>query len=292
MPGNTTPARKKINAHALADKVRSGASFHGLRAELDLSESGMHRVFEKLVTAGFIREDEIPPVKSASLRDSRILPTVKCPKCGQPQLASDEFCRGCGTALDEKDGVVSNGENPHQERGRTAFDVALTKPIVNTPEKLSSGMDGDLVRRIVRPIAILFAIIFAGSLVFKLTGYESGSSPVGSAVYGPTIRDINRVQNHIVSGLTLETLTAERIKMVNSLSDLQVRMAQSKKSNPEALRLLQESITKLRHAQVAWSDFASVGVGDDERKAHEQALGQILDEFVELSNQAVALMKQ
>lgn len=63
------PAKRRISAHQIVDDIRSGMAPSELMKKHNLSEKGLRSAEKKLVTAGLIREEELPVGLSAGDSD-------------------------------------------------------------------------------------------------------------------------------------------------------------------------------------------------------------------------------
>jgi len=122
-------AKRKIKAEDLVFDIKCGLSRKEIQRRHGISNEETDALFNKLVAGRWVQQDELPE-KTVSLADARIIPSVKCPNCGMPQIRGDPVCRDCGCALNGLDHTATD-----ESKQGTGSDQASTDATDEGPGK-------------------------------------------------------------------------------------------------------------------------------------------------------------
>jgi hypothetical protein len=81
--------KPKISAKELTSDIRAGVNYKDLKAKYNLTETALDSAFQKLVTSGLVKYEDLPEN-----------PSPRCPKCGMPQEQGEPHCKGCSIIRD------------------------------------------------------------------------------------------------------------------------------------------------------------------------------------------------
>jgi outer membrane protein assembly factor BamB len=90
--------KKVIDARQVLESIRGGMSDTSLMETYGLSSRGLQSLFQKLVSAGLMTQDEVDDRAPLTERTIR-LEVHRCPACNMPQLFEFDECPQCGVIV-------------------------------------------------------------------------------------------------------------------------------------------------------------------------------------------------
>lgn len=119
--------KAKLGAKAVLQDLRSGMDDSDMMKKYNLSETGLHRLYDKLVDKGLAQESELRRRGSPSKKLAT--KTAKCPACGKQHASQLSSCPECGfdrraKVTEKPSRAAPQSDAPFQEYSQRGFEVA------------------------------------------------------------------------------------------------------------------------------------------------------------------------
>ncbi len=97
-------SKKRISGRELAEDIRAGMDYSGLKAKYDLSHDQLQRAFGKLVSGGLLSQTELPGINNEDPDLTMSMNLMACPACRHQQPAQSTECAKCGVVFSKVSG--------------------------------------------------------------------------------------------------------------------------------------------------------------------------------------------